>query len=124
MSAYLTPVDLRLIGRKRWLVLSVLEYQSDLLGRVVRVPQWFETDLDSVPRLPLVYLVAGEQAPASAVVHDWLLETETPWPLAAKVFREAMAVEGVATWIRELMYAAVRARGWRKAITDYLTRFP
>lgn len=124
MSAYITPVDLRLIGRKRWRVLSGLEYQSDLLGRVVHVPQGFETDLDSVPRLPLVYLIAGEQAPASAVVHDWLLETETPWALSAKVFREAMAVEGVPAWLRALMYSAVRAHGWRKAVTDYLTEFP
>ena len=124
MSAYLTPVDLRLIGDGEWLVLAPLRYHSDTLRAVVHVPAGFKTDLASVPRLPLAYLVAGGHAPASAVVHDWLLETDTAWALAAKVFREAMAVEGVALWRRELMYSAVRVHGWRKAATDYLTRLP
>lgn len=114
LSAYLTPVDLRLVGPDTWLLLAPLRYHSDLLRNVVHVPAGFRTDLASVPRLPLAYLMAGGHAPASAIVHDWLIETDTEWVLAAQVFREAMAVEGVALWRRTLMYSAVRLRGWRK----------
>lgn len=121
MSAYLTPVDLRLVGPDTWLVLAPLRYHSDLLRNVVHVPAGFTTDLTSAPRWPIAYLLAGGQAPASAVVHDWLLDAGTEWGLAARVHREAMAVEGVALWRREAMYAGVRLRGWRKKLTEWLT---
>ncbi len=94
------------LGRARWRLNAPLVYESTLVGTVV-VPDGFETDFASVPRLPLAYLFTGDSAHASAVVHDYLVGVMN-WQLAAKVFREAMEAEGVPGWRRWMMYWAVR----------------
>ncbi len=81
-------------------------YEGRIVGRV-EVPEGFETDFASVPRLPLAYLLTGDTAHAAAVVHDYLVDTH-PWRRAAEVFREAMVAEGVPAWRRWFMYWAVR----------------
>lgn len=85
-SAFLTDLDIRQVGwrRKRavWMTLAPLRYRSEALGgRIVLVPAEFVTDLASVPRAPLAYLLAGGRGNRSSVVHDfpyqfgyWLLE--------------------------------------------------
>jgi hypothetical protein len=39
------------------------------------VPEGFETDLASVPRLPIAYMILGGRGKRAAVVHDWLYAT-------------------------------------------------
>lgn len=39
------------------------------------IPEGFETDLASVPRIPVAYLVLGGRGKKAAVVHDWLYAT-------------------------------------------------
>jgi hypothetical protein len=94
------------LGRAFWRLSSPLVYTSAIVGRVV-IPDGFETDFASVPRLPLAHLLTGDTAHASAVVHDYLVDI-APWRLAADVFREAMAAEGVPGWRQWMMYWAVR----------------
>lgn len=97
-------------GRARWSLLEPLIFDSKLIGRV-EVPAGFTTDFSSVPRLPLAYLIAGDTAHASAVVHDLLCARATcsrEWQLAADVFYEAMLAEGVPGWRRSVMVRAVR----------------
>ena len=109
---FLTPLRLTLVpGRDdRWVLTDKLCYYSALLKRIVSVPAGFETDLASVPRLPLAYLLAGNTAHQAAVVHDWLIH-QIPWKQAADVFAEAMEASGVPAWRRGLMWAAVRVHG-------------
>ena len=55
MSKFLAELNARLKGNRVWLLESPLVYQSDMLGCDVEIPENFETDLASVPRIPIVY---------------------------------------------------------------------
>lgn len=94
----------------------------------VVVPAGFITDLDSVPRLPLVYWLGKGRAVLSAVIHDWLYHSHQLTPDAGApsitraqadaLFRAAMSDEGVPLLYRTAIYAAVRMFGgpaWRSA---------
>ncbi|MFH2076618.1 MAG: DUF1353 domain-containing protein, partial [Pseudomonadota bacterium] len=62
MSKFLTELDARLVKDDRiWKLDSPLIYESDLLG-LIEVPEGFETDLASVPRVPFVYMLWGGKA--------------------------------------------------------------
>lgn len=102
-------------GRATWRLNFALMYISDIRGGIV-VPEGFETDFASVPRLPFMYLLTGGTAEASATIHDWLCcgayaRGEITWQEAALVFHEAMKAEGVPAWRRWAMYWAVRLFG-------------
>ena len=107
------------IGRKgQWVLILPLEYQSDMLVKHVIVPQGFETDLASIPRLPFVSALFPKNGRhrAAAIVHDWLCRNPiTSKKVTDKVFLEAMKVSNVSRWRRYAMYSAVRvASVWRK----------
>lgn len=117
-AKFLTDLDVRLVrqaengGRGLWRLLAPLTFFSTVAGRVFEVPAGMETDFSSVPRLPLLFWLAGDRAHAAAALHDHLYTTgEVPRELADQVFLEAMAVSGVPAWIRHPMYWAVRAAG-------------
>lgn len=96
-----------------WQLTAPFVYQSDVAGETFTVPVDFQTDLASVPRLPVVYLLTGDCASEAAVVHDFLYTTKpVPRHVADAVLREASAVTGVAWWRRNLMWAGVRLFGW------------
>ncbi len=121
MAGFLDPLDIRLKGYKRWMTLAGLRYRSDVAAREIQVPPEFITDLASVPRAPLAYLIAGDRAPGPAVIHDYLY-VHPDWEdrtLADAVLLEAMAAhqpdlgfEAENAVIRNMMWAAVRAGGW------------
>lgn len=109
------------LGRARWLLQEDLVYLSKRRGLIV-VPKGFVTDFATVFRLPLAFWLTGDTAHASATVHDWLVHSyvvdRKGWIEAAKVFREAMADEGVPGWRRLAMYLAVRYLGGRDRDAD------
>lgn len=122
MSEFLGPLDLRLWGPGRWVLLRDFPYYSDLMG-LITVPEGLITDLASVPRLPLAYLIAGSRFPAPAVVHDYLYQHPDfdDRKLADAVLHEAAGVEmpgyGIGREggiIRSLAWAAVRVGGWHQ----------
>lgn len=113
MSEFLTNLDVIQIGPADWKLDQPLVYVSGVFGGEISVPKGFRTDFASVPRLPLVYLVAGNTAHKAAVVHDFLYQTHAcERELADRVFLEAMEVIGVPPWRRRIMYRAVRMFGW------------
>ena len=83
-----------------------------LEGKMLTVPLGFETDLDSVPRIPLAYWLAKGRAFKSAILHDWLYFEGYPREFADDVMFGAMIAEEVTEGFRELIYAGVRAGGW------------
>lgn len=96
----------------RWILCKPLVYESDVAKQTFTVPEGFETDLASVPRLPVVYLLTGDTARAAAVVHDYLYSSrKVSRKVADAVLREASEVSGVPAWRRWLMWAGVRAGG-------------
>lgn len=102
----------------------VLNYNS-----MVIVPEGFETDLASVPRLPLVYAIWGNRAHREAVMHDYLYRKDAvimcydsrfpqvSWERkvtkedADWYFRLAMISRGQPYYIYQPMYLAVRSCG-------------
>lgn len=75
------------------------------------VPAGFETDLASVPRLPLAYALFGGRARRAAILHDYLYVTQAGKDYADAIFLAAMEAEGVGRLTRWTMYAAVRVFG-------------
>lgn len=115
MSGFLTRCVLEVADDQddgQWVLVQPLVYLSDVAGRALTVPTGFRTDLASVPRLPLVFLLAGDCAREAAVVHDFLYQShETDRATADAILREASACTGVPAWRRWLMYAGVRLGG-------------
>lgn len=122
MSRFLTRCVLEVADDQddgKWILRETLTYLSEVARRTIDVPAGFQTDLASVPRAPLVYLLCGDCAREAAVVHDYLYTTHlVDRATADAVLREASAVTGVPAWRRCLMYWGVRlggARHWSPA---------
>jgi hypothetical protein len=82
-------------------------------GRIIDVPQGFETDFASVPRLFWRIVPPWGRYSPAAVVHDFLYHTgKVSRKKADGIFLELMAKLAVPLWKRFLMYWAVRLFGW------------
>jgi hypothetical protein len=78
----------------------------------IKVPEGFETDLASVPRLPIVYLAVGNTGHKAAVLHDWLYATN--YFNRAKcdlLFYHALRESGIGYLNAQAMYLGVRVGG-------------
>lgn len=115
MSRFLNRPRLELASDQddgKWVLVEALFYVSDLAGRTIVVPPGFQTDLASVPRLPVVYLLTGNTSTAAAILHDWLYSAaEFPRKMADDIFLEASEATGVPWFRRWLMWAGVRIGG-------------
>lgn len=114
------------IDGKRWKVAQGFTYrlcQPDGV-QFVRIPTGFVTDFASMP-LGVVFKSPGGRWDKPAIVHDVLYKTmqvsvegkAEPRIVtrgeADAIFKEAMEVAGV-NWVsRQIIYAGVRAGGWR-----------
>lgn len=135
MSSYTNPPQLTPTGRQLWRVDVGFEYyigRKDS-GFVVTIPAGFITDLASIPTavqwlLPpdgkyehglIVWLLRlfGRDGwdwryAHAAIVHDYLYKHAIATKrIADIVFYEAMGVSRVYTWLRLIMYLAVRVGG-------------
>lgn len=116
-ARFLSGLKVQKLG-PRWIVLAPFLVELEGAGEApfqVTVPEGFVTDFASVPRLPLVYLAAGNTAHKAAVLHDYLYSIGHPRKSADAAFLAAMRAEGEPWWRRNLMWSAVRvfgAAGW------------
>lgn len=76
-------------------------------GELIIVPAGYRTDLASVPRIPLAYLLFGGRARRAALLHDYLYETQAGKEYADSVFLAGMKAEGMGWLPRRTMWAAV-----------------
>lgn len=108
LQGFRQPLDVRLMPDGRWQLLQDLTYLCQFTQKAYTVPAGTITDFASVPRLPLVYLLAGNCAHLAAVVHDHLYQTaQEPKHIADRVFAEIMDRTGVKDWRRDLMLMGV-----------------
>ena len=99
-------------GKQLYRLLEPLMFYAAPLSRVITAPAGFVTDLDSTPRIPLVYLLMNGFGDRPAAIHDYLYSTEVLTRAESDaVLREACLVTGVPAWKAALIYAAVRAGG-------------
>jgi len=95
---------------------SPLLYYSVLLDRFLSVPAGFETDLSSVPRLPIVYWFWGGRAHREGVLHDYLFRKDSNpsvsfWQANA-IFKEAMIARNKPSYVVYPMFAGVTVGGY------------
>jgi len=96
-----------------WRLLKPLVFVSDVAGMRITVPAGFVTNYASVPRIPVVYELAGDTSAVAATIHDYLYSSHiVSRRVADAVLREASAVTGVPRWRRAIMWAGVRLFGW------------
>lgn len=96
-------------GTKYW---ELLEEWS-LLGHTV--PEGFTTDLDSVPRIPIVHSILKGRTVVGALLHDYLFATGVvSFKEANNLFNEAMILEGVRKRYRIPIYQATQIAGGRR----------
>jgi len=90
-------------------------YQSDVAALLIVAPVGFITDLESCPRVPLVFDTVGDVIVWPAVVHDYLYSAKSnkmvTRAMADAVLLEAMALSGVPYWKRYAIYWGVRVGG-------------
>lgn len=112
-------------GRAVWRLNASLDFRLDKY-RLMHVPAGFETDLASVPRLPLIYMIWGDRAHREAVLHDYMYRIDAIVMFGSKLspiskedadwyFRRAMISEsldvgkiGQPYYVYQPMYLAVR----------------
>jgi hypothetical protein len=116
MSAFLTKLQVQPATGKddgQWQLVANLLYQSDVAACTFMVPKGFITNFASVPRIPIIYELAGDTSSEAATVHDFLYTTHpVSRAVADAVLREASAATDVPAWRRGLMWAGVRVFGW------------
>lgn len=75
------------------------------------IPAGFICDLDSVPRLPIVYQWLKNRTVIGAVIHDWLCHIGVLKEVADQAFLIAMKMEGVRYRYRWPIYWGVKYFG-------------
>lgn len=119
-SRFLTSLELRLVddnanqGRGEWELISDLGYYSEIAQCTFVVQKGFKTDLESVPRVPIVFTVLGDRFARPAALHDALyaglfpsIDRET----ADKILEEAILATGGEPLEAKMVYEGVRAFG-------------
>lgn len=88
------------------------DFYVSINGNELVVPEGFETDLASVPRLPIVYMTMGSTGHKAAVLHDWIYATNLyPRAECDSIFYEALLECGINKIQAYAMYLGVRAGG-------------
>ena len=96
------------VGDGIWVTSRPLILSSQRLGVEIKVPEGFETDFASVPRIFWSIFPPFGLYTRAAVVHDYLYRnTSFKRGTCDKVFREAMQILKVPAWKKETMYVMV-----------------
>lgn len=109
---FLSPLRVELVGNDVWRLTAPLVYESEVINRVITVPENFVTDFASVPRLPLAYWLFGGVADEAAVIHDFAYShSGITRKQADDLLYEACRASGVAKWRAWPIFLGVRLFG-------------
>jgi hypothetical protein len=106
---YLNKLILEALTDTSWRLQTPFYVRVD--DKEIVIPEGFETDLASVPRVPIAFLVAGAKGNHAAVIHDWLYSQHYNREWADSVFYNALRHDGVGFFTSRIMFAAVRMFG-------------
>lgn len=98
----------------QWKIVGSFAFQSDKYGLIDIDLSLRETDLDSVPRAPFIFLALGKlpQMAAAAVLHDMLYETKIfPRDVCDELLIEAAECAGLDPVRAAAILAGVRIGG-------------
>lgn len=108
---FLNEPIMKYCGSDVWSLVEPFQYLTKD-GKKITVPRGFTTDLASVPRLPIVWLLFGGQADKAAILHDYLYRTgRVSRKEADRIFREAALEEGEGALTAWFMWLGVRLFG-------------
>ena len=127
MGEFLTKLDCTPLedSDRVWVLNKPLIFRSAILGDIT-APEAFHTDLSSVPRVPLLYLLYGGRAHYEGVIHDLLfrndaadyiefiegLKRRVTFSQANRVFLEAQEARKKSFFVRYGMTAGVYLGGY------------
>ena len=101
-------------GRPWYRILEPLTFVCEDVS--ITIPAGFETDLASVPRLPIIWLMWGDRAHRPAIMHDYLYRkgARPEWDRRTcdEMFRCAIISTKEPWKIYEPMFWGVRLGGW------------
>jgi len=87
-------------------------FASMVIDEVIEVPEGFVFDLESVPRIPIVYALCANTSKRGGCIHDYLCRKDSvpvvSKKIAADVYLELMASRGNPYWRRYIKYWVVR----------------
>lgn len=101
-------------GRVFYKVLETVNYQSLKYGYCIKVFEGFLTDFASVPRVPFVYAVFGNdpRSRGAATIHDAICRYQlVDRKTCDGIFLEALRDAGMSKWKSWIMWVAVRLFG-------------
>lgn len=119
MSRFIGDLVVRFIsedkeGRSIWELAQDFAFESTVAGMTIVAKKGTLTDFASIPRVPILYLAAGDRGHKAAVIHDYLYQEEPHSMnrlLADKVLREGLICEGFSPEEADVWYTAVRFGG-------------
>jgi hypothetical protein len=113
---FLSALVVEKLHGKQWRVerpfMAKVTFDVPDVEEVLVVPEGFLTDFASVPRVPVAYLLFGDKAHRSALLHDHLYALQRDREFADAVFYAAMRAEKLNAFQRGIMWTAVRVGGW------------
>lgn len=117
------PLRLEAVPPNLWRTLEPYRYRTFIVrpekGFIIRVPEDFENDLASIPRVFRRLIPGNGRERGASVIHDWLYKNkgkigtlQMTRKQCDQIFLEAMKAAGVPLWKRQIMYRGVRTGGW------------
>ena len=97
----------------RWVLLAPITYRGVPDIGDITVPEGFDTDFASVPRLPFMFWLLGDRADYAAVLHDYIYRNASySRAIADAAFRWVAEHEGVNWLARWTMWSGLRVGGY------------
>lgn len=107
---FLSQLDTRTLTDKSNRLLK--DFVISIKGKLIVIPEGFETDFASVPRIPLFYTLVGGRGKKAAVVHDYLYASNFfNRKLCDDIFYDALRETGMGWFSANIMYTGVRLGG-------------
>ena len=111
-AAFVPVLKLQEFPQILWRLEDDLKFYSTVVGQWIIAPKEFITDGCSIPRMPFIYLLAGDKAEEAGYVHDWLYSSQMfPREICDQVLREAVMAMGYSQFLADSMFDAVRMFG-------------